>query len=579
MDFLLLTRVFERIEATRKRLEYTDELANLFAQAKPSEVKRLAYLCNGILVPQHVGIELGIGDKLAEQAISMVSGKSVAEVEKVFKRTGDLGAAAQEILSRKTQQTLAVQRLSLEKVYDNFMRIATACGPGSQDVKVKTLAELLSNASPSEAKFIVRLVQGSLRMGVGESTILDALSVMKAGDKSLRPELERAFNLTSDIGLVAEMFFKKGVEGVRHVKPVPFNPIRPALAERLLNASEIIEKIGECAVEQKYDGLRLAVHKVGDKVEIFSRRQEKMTHMFPDIVEAVRKQVAAREAIFEGEAVAFDEKTGVFLPFQETIQRKRKHGVGEKAKELPLKLFAFELLYRDGEDLTLLPYKERREALAKILRGKGVIELAKAVVVRDAAALKKFFDESVSAGLEGIVAKDLNAPYTAGARKFAWIKLKKSYQAELADTLDLVIVGYYLGKGKRTQFGFGGLLAAAYSPKERVFRTVCKIGTGFSEKQMQEFKQMLSEIEVARKPDDVDSVLVPSKWVKPKYVIVVKADEITRSPTHTCCRREGQGLALRFPRFVELRADKGPEDATTEEEVLEMFEMQRQKSA
>ncbi|MEW5956000.1 MAG: ATP-dependent DNA ligase, partial [Candidatus Micrarchaeota archaeon] len=355
--------------------------------------------------------------------------------------------------------------------------------------------------------------------------------------------------------------------------------ILPALAERLPTPDEIIEKIGECAVEQKYDGLRLAVHKSGDRIEIFSRRQEKMTHMFPDVVDAVRKQVSAKEAIFEGEAVAFDEKTGVFLPFQETIQRKRKHGVGEKAKELPLKLFAFELLYKDGRDLTLLPYKERREALARVLKGGGVIELAKTVTARDAAALKKFFDECVSAGLEGIVAKDLKAPYTAGARKFAWIKLKKSYQTELADTLDLVIVGYYLGKGKRTQFGFGGLLAAAYSPKDRVFRTVCKIGTGFSEKQMQEFKKMLSEIEVAKKPDNVDSVLVPSKWVKPKHVIVVKADEITKSPTHTCCRKEGQGLALRFPRFMELRTDKAAEDATTEEEVMEMFEMQRQKKA
>ena len=579
MDFALLTQVFERIEATRKRLEYTDELAKLFAQAKPGEVKRLAYLCNGILVPQHQGIELGVGDKLAEQAVSVVSGKSVAEVEKVFRRTGDLGSAAQEILSKKTQLTLSAQALSLDKVYDNFMRIATASGAGSQDTKVKTLAELLSNASPNEAKVIVRLVQGNLRMGVGESTILDALSVMKQGDKSLRPELERAFNLTSDIGLVAEMFGRKGIEGVREVKPVPFSPIRPALAERLLNAEAIFEKLGECAVEGKYDGLRLAVHKVGDKVEIFSRRQEKMTHMFPDVVEAVRKQIAAKEAIFEGEAVAFDDATGVFLPFQETIQRKRKHGIGAKAKELPLHLFAFELLYCDGRDLTLLPYKERRAALAKILKGKGVIGLAKTVVVKDASALKKFFDECVSAGLEGIVAKDLNAPYTAGARKFSWIKLKKSYQTELADTLDLVIVGYYLGRGKRTQFGFGGLLAAAYSSRDNVFRTVCKIGTGFSEKQMQEFKQMLSEIEVAKKPDEVDSVLVPSKWVKPKYVVVVTADEITLSPTHTCCRKGGQGLALRFPRFKQLRADKAPEDATTEDEILEMFEMQRQKKA
>ncbi|HII38995.1 TPA: ATP-dependent DNA ligase [Candidatus Micrarchaeota archaeon] len=578
MDFSLLAEVFERIEATRKRLEYTKELAKLFAAAKPSEVRRLAYLCNGILLPQHEGIDLGVGDKLAEQSISLVSGKSVKEVETVFRRKGDLGEAAQELLHKKTQLTLSAHALSLEKVYDNLMRVATASGVGSQETKVKLLAELLSNASPNEARVIVRLVQGSLRMGVGESTVLDTLSVAKAGDKSLREELERAFNLTSDIGLVAESFFEKGIDGVRKVKPIPFNPIRPALAGRLPGAKEIFEKLGECAAEGKYDGLRLAIHKSGERVEIFSRKQEKMTHMFPDVVTAVRKQVRAREAIFEGEAVAFDECTKRFLPFQETIQRKRKHGVGAKAKELPLHVFAFELLYCDGKDLTRLPYSERRAELAAVIKQGETIELAKNIIAKSALALKSFFDECVSAGLEGIIAKDLSAPYTAGTRKFAWIKLKKSYQTELADSLDLTIVGYYIGKGKRTQFGFGGLLAAAYGPRENSFRTVCKIGTGFSEERMKEFKQMLSEIEVAKKPDNVDSVLVPSKWVKPRYVVSVTADEITQSPTHTCCRKGNQGLALRFPRFKELRTDKNPEDATTEDEVMELYEMQGQKN-
>ncbi|MGB9576942.1 MAG: ATP-dependent DNA ligase [Candidatus Micrarchaeia archaeon] len=586
MEFAELARLFSRIEETRSRLEFTDQLAKLFAEASADEIAKIVYLCCGVLVPQHKGIEIGVGVKLAQQSISLVSGKTVAQVESLYRREGDLGAAAEKLLAQKSQRTLASSALSVAKVYDNFMRIATASGSGSQELKIKLLAELLSSASPLEARYIVRFVQGNLRVGVGESTVLDALSVAKTGSKELRPVLERAFNLTSDIGFVAELFYRKGVEGVRALKPVPFSPIRPALAERLLDAKQIIEKIGRCSVEGKYDGLRLQVHKSGDRVELFSRRQEVMTHMFPDVVEAVRKQVRARQAILEGEAISYDERTGTFKPFQETIQRKRKYGVEEKARELPLRLFAFELLFVDGEDLTGEPYEVRRARLEEIIGSGKVILPAKRVIASTPGELQEFFDEAVASGLEGIVAKDLKAPYTAGARKFAWIKLKKSYEeSALSDTLDLVVVGYFLGRGKRAKFGFGGLLAAVFEPRSRSFKTICKIGTGFSEEQMKEFKKILSEIEVKEKPASVDSLVTPSKWVVPKYVVVVKADEITRSPTHTCGMRVeqgkhyGEGLALRFPRFIGMRSDKRPEDATTEEEVLELFELQRQRGA
>jgi len=605
MDFAYLAEIFARLETTTKRLELTDELAKLFANAQPSEVRILAYLCRGVLVPEHEGIQLGMGDKLCEQAIALVSGQPQKEVSALYRKTGDLGDAANILLEQKKQLSLGSSGLSVSKVYENFFKIATASGSGSQQHKIRLLAELLSNSRPQDAKIIVRFALGSLRLGIGEPTILDALSVARAGDKSLRPDLERAFNLRSDLGLVAETFLSKGIEQIKAITPKPFSPIRPALAERLPDAKAIIEKLGECAVEAKLDGFRLQVHKSGSQVKIFSRRQEPMTQMFPDLVEAVRLQVKEKEAIFEGEAIAFNESTGEFLPFQATIQRKRKHGVAEKTRELPLKLFVFEVLYLDGSDCTQLPYSQRRKLLEKMLgftkyqkqtgnnADKKTIAPASLKMCSTAEQLQAFFNECVGAGLEGIIAKDLNAPYTAGARKFAWIKLKRSYAGGLADTIDAVIIGYYLGKGKRTEFGFGGILTAVYSPSDGKFRSIAKVGTGFTEQEMTDYQKALEKLRVARKPVEVESLLEPDVWVTPSVVVTLTADELTRSPVHLACagmlkkrlnpagradagtnERNSEGLALRFPRLTALRTDKAPQDATTEEEILEMYEMQ-----
>jgi DNA ligase-1 len=443
-------------------------------------------------------------------------------------------------------------------------------------MKIKGLVELLNNSTPKEAKYITRFPIGKLRLGIGDPTILDALSAYEAGDKSLREELERAYNLCSDLGLVAKTLFSDGIEGIRKFKIKVFNPVRPALAERLPSAEEIVEKIGKCAVERKYDGLRMQLHKQGDRVEIFSRRLERMTHMFPEIVDGVRKQVKAKEAILEGEALAYNETSGEYYPFQLTMQRKRKYGVEEMAEEYPLKLFAFDVLYYDGVDCTKKPYAERRKKLEKMIASGDVIKLSEMIVTDDPKKLEQFFEESVEKGMEGIVAKDLNAEYVAGARKFAWIKLKRSYKGELADTVDLVIVGYFLGKGMRAKFKFGGLLCAVYDEKEDVFKTVAKIGSGFSEQQMKELEEMLGKIKIDHKPARVDSEIKPDFWVDLKYVVTVAADEITRSPTHTAGRgKEESGYALRFPRMVGLREDKSPEEATTVQEIIEMYKMQK----
>jgi len=574
MDFSRLAEIFEKVTTTTKRLAITDDLAGLFGECSGKEVKHAVYLITGVLVPAHYGIELGMGDKLCIRAIVMASGKTDREVEAHYRKSGDLGSTAQAFLKDKEQRTLGGGKLSTEKVYGNLYKIATSGGGGSQDLKIKLLAELLGSATPVEAKYIIRFATGRLRLGAGESTVLDALSVLQAKDKSLRPELERAFNFSSDLGTVAQLFLENGLEGLKHLTVKPFSPIQPALAERLANAEEIIEKIGECAVEGKYDGFRLSVHRQGDRIEIYSRRLEKMTHMFPDLVPEFRK-IKSKEFIIEGEAIAFDEKTKKFLPFQATIQRKRKHGIAEKAKALPLKFFVFDVLLFDGKDCTGAPYSERRKIIDQTFAGGKTIVPSQHVIAKTAEVLNEFFEQCVGEGLEGIIAKDLKAPYTAGARKFSWIKLKKSYAEGLVDTVDGVVVGYYLGKGKRTKFGFGGLLAAIYDEEKKRFRTICKIGTGFSEEQLGWFEKTLSKISLKEKPANVDALIDADIWVEPEYVVEINADEITKSPVHTAGMYGKEGFALRFPRLVKIRDDKKPEQATTEKEIEELFELQK----
>ncbi|MBI4361089.1 ATP-dependent DNA ligase [Candidatus Micrarchaeota archaeon] len=578
MDFSELVALYEKLESTPKRLEMTDYLAAYFKEVPKTKIRRVVYLIQGILVPEHQGVELGVADKLCMRAIANASGQSIKNIEAAFRKKGDLGVVAQDAMSKKTQTTLSSSELSVDKVYDNLFKVATASGAGSQDHKIKLLSELFSSSAPLEAKAIARFVTGSLRLGVAEPTIIDALSVWSVGDKSAKEDLERAFNLTSDLGWVAETLFEKGMESVKTFSPTPFHPIRPALAERLPSAEKIIEKLGTASVEAKYDGLRLQVHKKGDEVRIYSRRQENVTPMFPDVVAATKKQFAAKDAIFEGEAIGVD-AAGKFVAFQETVQRKRKHGVAEAAQQIPLKLFCFELLYADGRDLTNEPYQLRREELEKRVRKGTVLDVAATHLVSDSKELETLFDAFVGEGLEGVMAKDLEAPYVAGARKFAWIKLKRSYASNLADSLDVVVIGFYYGKGKRTKFGFGGLLTAVYDESSNQFKSIAKIGTGFNEEQMSAFRELLEKDVVPEKPKNVDCLIVPDEWVKPKHVVTVVADELTRSPTHTAGWKDQEGLALRFPRLKGfVREDKAAKQATTVKEVLDLYDLQRSRS-
>ncbi len=566
MHFDEVAIAFNEIEQRSGRLEMTDLLARIFEKTTPEEAERIAYILQGELRPPYEGIDLGMGEKFVLEAIRKASGYPKSRVEKEFEKEGDLGLVAEKLLAKKQQQSLFQKSLSVLSVYNSMFKISRFRGTGSQTQKINRLVELYNNATPLEARYITRFVMGQLRLGVGDPTILDALSVSHEGDKSLREPLERAYNLCSDIGYVARVFLEDPKK-IQEFKIEVFKPIMPAMAERLASPKEIIAKLQKCAVEYKYDGFRIAIHKKGNRVEIYSRRLEKMTHMFPDVVKAVQK-LKPKDLIFEGEALAFNQEEKRFYSFQETMRRRRKYELDAASKKYPLYVFAFDLHYLDGEDCTTSPYLERRKKLESFLPN-GQIHLSKMRIVNTAEEINSLFQAALSTRLEGIIAKDLNAPYTAGKRKFAWIKLKKSYGKEM-DTIDAVIVGYYRGKGARAKFGFGGLLVAAYNDETSRFETIAKVGSGFTEEEMEKFQKMLEEDKVKRPPVNLDYAMEPDFWVHPRHVVEVAYDNITRSPTHTCGMENGKGLALRFPRMIRIRDDKGPFNATTTKEVEEM---------
>ncbi len=570
MTFRELSEYFYRLEQITSRLEMADILRDLLERAKAEEIDKVVYLTLGELMPAFRGVEFGVSEKLMMEALSKASGVKVKQVEALYKQKGDLGETAQEIISWQGRG------LSLVKVYEELLDIART--RGTLD-KVMKLINLLKGLSGFEAKYAVRVIIGRLRLGVGDATIIDALS-LTMGDKELKPYIERAYNLCSDLGLVAKRLKQGGLDAIREFKIQVGYPIRMALAERVSSAEEIIQRLRRCAIEAKYDGFRLQVHKDGGKVEIYSRNLERMTEMFPDVVKAVIGDIKAQSVILEGEALAVNEETGEFYPFQVTIQRKRKYSVEEYAKEYPLRLFVFDLLYLEGEDYTVKPYIERRKALEELLTHTNTLRASEMFITDSVKEVEAFFEDAITRGLEGIMAKRLDAPYTAGSRNFNWIKLKRSYRGSLADTIDVVIVGYYYGRGARAKLGIGGILVAVYEPSTDTFKTISKVGSGFTEEEWVRLKEMLDKIRLDHRHPRVDSLMDVDVWVEPRYVITVNADEITRSPLHTAGRTlEEPGYALRFPRAVSfIREDKNPEDANTVEEIIRLYQLQKRVS-
>ncbi|MEM2989064.1 MAG: ATP-dependent DNA ligase [Candidatus Bathyarchaeia archaeon] len=580
MRYSIIADAYERIEATTKRLEMTELLADLFRRTPKGIIDKVVYLSQGKICPDYMGIELGVAEKLAIRAIAASSGKREGEVEELYRRVGDLGRATEVLLERRSQSTLFREALTVEDVHDAFDKISRSTGPGSVDSKIRLLTKLLNNASPKEGKYIVRTALGKLRLGIADMTILDALSVAFAGTKELREEIERAYNLSSDLGYVAKKVAEEGLEGIKRFGIILGRPIRPMLAERLSSPSEILEKLGgRGSAEYKYDGLRVQAHISGDSILLFSRRLENITGQFPDVVSHLREAVESNGAVLEGECVGVDPNTGEMMPFQMISQRRgRKYMVEEMAEEIPVIFFAFDALYA-GRDLTREPYPVRRRELEGIVRETDFVKIAERKIVSDPVELEAYFEHAISLGCEGLVVKSLqeNSVYQAGARGWLWIKYKRSYKAEAIDTFDLVPVGAFMGRGKRAGT-YGALLMAAYNDEEDVFETICKLGSGFTDEDLKALPEKMKPYVIGHKHPRVKSQIEPDVWLVPSLVMEIAADEISLSPLHTCSKdsiRRGSGFALRFPRFTgNWRADKSPEDATTSKEVAEMYRNQ-----
>ena len=577
MRFARVVESYERIEGTTKRLEMTDLLVDLFRATPKEELDRIVYLTQGRVFPDYAGIELGLAEKLVIRAIALATGASDETITVAWKASGDLGFVAEEHLRRRRQASLTSEALTVRKVYDNLKEIATTSGAGSQDRKLRLLAELLTDAKPNEAKYIARIVVGKMRLGVADMTIVDALAATYA-TKENRDRVERAYNVSSDLGEVARVLANEGLEGLDGIHLKLFRPIRAMLAERLETLEEIIERLGECALEYKYDGLRVQAHVSKDRIELYSRQLEHITGQFPEIVEGLRRAIQGKDVIVEGEAVPVDRNTGEFLPFQEVSRRRgRKTDVEQMAKDFPVTLFAFDCLLEGGKDLTTRAYRDRRTMLERVLRSTEGVGLATVKITKDVKEAEAFFDQALQIGCEGLMAKALDSTYDAGARGLQWIKFKKEYSAEMSDTIDLVVVGAFAGRGRRAGT-YGALLMAAYDAEADVFRTTCKLGTGFDDETLFALPERMKRVRREQRPARVDSKLEPDAWFDPQVVLEVRGAEITVSPVHTAALdaiRPGAGLAIRFPRFTgRWRDDKGPEDATSVKELLEMYGLQ-----
>lgn len=588
MLYKTLVEFYEKIEKTSSRIAMTEYLVALFKQTPIEVLDKVIYLTQGKLRPDYEGVELGVAEKMTLRAISRATGVALKRVEELYKKLGDAGLVAQELLSKHQGGGLtaflggvsAKNPLTVNRVYNSLMKIAKAQGEGSQETKISTLVSLLRDAEPLEAKYLVRTVTGRLRLGVADMTILDALAIAFTGKKAARAILEKAYTKHPDLGYIAVLLAKEGIEKLKEIKIQVGIPILPMLAERLNDPREILEKLGgRCLAEYKYDGERVQAHRKGDKVWLFSRRLENITHHYPDVVEYI-KRLKGDEFIVEGEVVAIDPNTGDMLPFQELMHRRRKYDVAKAMEEYPVRIYLFDIVYRGGEELIDLPLPERKKHLEEIVVESDEVRLATGKIVDNPHDLMLFFEQAISEGCEGLMCKSIgpDSIYQMGARGWLWIKFKRDYRMEMTDTVDLVVVGAFYGRGKRAGT-YGALLMAAYSPEEDVFKTVCKVGSGFTDEDLAKLPELLEPYRIDHKHPRVVSKIEADVWFVPAIVLEIIGAEITLSPLHTCCLNkieEGAGLAIRFPRFTgRYRFDKKPEQATTEQELLEMYMRQK----
>ena len=579
MKFSIISDAFQKMESTSKRLELTDILVKLIQEIPKDVISKAVYLIQGKLRPNFEGVELGIAEKLVMKAMSKSSGIPLKKIEDDYNKGGDLGQTAENILQQKIQTTFASETITLEKVYETLFKISKLEGKGSQEMKMRYVSSMLNDATPQESKFILKILLGTLRLGIAENTVMDALAIAFTGKKENREVIENAYNVSSDLGKVAEVLSTEGIEQIEKFQIKLFSPIRPMLADRIKSGEDTVKKFQEkFAAEYKLDGERAQIHKQKDTIEIFSRSLEKITSYYPDIVEKISKLIISDNVILEAEVVAMNSNSGDFLPFQELMHRRRKYEIDDAVAKYPITVNFFDVLFSDGKNCMDIKYDERRKLLEKIIKQDDFARLIPMSVIESEEEVLEVLENSINSGCEGLMLKDLNSTYRAGTRGSNWLKLKREYQNELGDSLDLVVIGAFFGKGRRTG-KYGTLLLATYNDEEDVFPSICKVGTGFTDESLDQLYQILSSKVTLKKNPRIVSEMEADVWFEPELVIEIVASEITQSPIHKTAIdkiKEKTGLALRFPKFTgKIRTEKNAEDASTDEEVIALYKVQK----
>ncbi|MAF34265.1 DNA ligase [Candidatus Woesearchaeota archaeon] len=570
MRYQNLAEAYEQLESVSSRLEKTKRLADFLKNV--TDLPRVLLLLQGRVFMPGDEREIGVASQLAVKAIVVASGKTTSQVETLWKKTGDLGKAAAEVVQKKSQSTLVSSHLTVQKVFDNLQKLASMEGQGTVDRKVKLIAELLSQASPLEARYVIRTVLSDLRAGVGDSTIRDALVwayVMdpKYDGKKIDVDREKytqvvevvqsAYDVSNDFGTVAQLLKKEGIKGLDKTKMTVGKPLKVMLYQKAQDIKDAFKTVGRpAAIEYKYDGFRMQIHKKKD-VKIFTRRMENVTKQFPDVVKLVQDHVRAKECILDAEAVGL--KKGQYIAFQHMSQRiKRKYDIAKMAKELPVCVCVFDMLELDGQALVQTPFQERRKLIEKTIKPTKFIKPAEQLVTDDEKQATAFYEKSLQAGNEGVMMKNLESGYKPGSRVGFGVKVKP-----VMETLECVIVGAEWGEGKRSKWLASFTLAIRDGDG---YLEIGKMGTGIKEKPEEglsfgEMTELLKPLVLEEKGKSVKT--------KPKIVVEINYEEIQKSPTYA------SGYALRFPRFVRLREDRGPHDIADRKEVEKLYKGQR----
>jgi len=581
MLYSKLAEIYEKLESTPKRLEKTALLAEFFSSLKEHE-GYIVVMASGSIFPAHEEKEMGISSQLVIKAISKATGLTSDDVEKKWKSVGDLGKVAEQLVEKKKQATLFSQKLTVEKVYENMKKVSGFSGSGAVDKKVSAVAELLTHASNIEARYIIRSVLEELRIGVGDSSVRDAIVwscfgkklgikyEKKENDFSMNSREEyneyanatqEAYDMAADFSIVFEAA-KEGLTALKNVKLQPGRPVKVMLAPKVKDIKEGFEVVGKpCALEFKYDGFRMMINKLNSgEVKIFTRRLDEVTKQFPEVVDYVKKYVKGKSFILDSEAVGYDSKKMIYRPFQEISQRiRRKYDIEKLQKELPVEVNVFDILFFEGKNLIKIKFKERRELLEKIVKNeKWKLKLAEQIITDNINKAEEFYAKALDEGEEGIMLKNLNAPYKPGARVGYMLKLKP----ELRE-FDLVIVGAEYGTGKRSEW-YSSFILGCQDDNGDILE-VGKVGTGIKEKE----EEGLSFIELTKllKPLIISETGRTVK-VKPEIVAMIVYQEIQKSPSYS------SGFALRFPRMKRLRPDRSIKDIAFLSEIEDEHENQ-----